>query len=317
MTRRVLITGAGGFIGQHLLRACLDRGDQVVALVRPGFLTDRMPDVELKRVDLSDRDALRRVFDTSRPEVVFHAAANTRVVTRPGLKDAEASVSDNLMPLMAVLGAAATCDAPPDVFIRLGTIAEYGEVPSPYTETQCEMPRDSYGASMLAGTKYLTMLRPRVPFTAMTARLSLTYGPGQTGPQLVPYLIRTLLNGDAARIGRPDDIRDFLHVGDAVRALLMLADAPRDDVPVVNVSTGVATRVRDAAAILAELTGSGPGQLDYADPSGEPMHLVNDPGLIHSLYPWTARIGVEDGLRDTVDWATSSDAQKNLAGQNA
>lgn len=316
-----MITGAAGFIGSHLVRACLTRGDRVFALVRPGSGADRLADVlsdvELLHADLADAEQVRIMLDRTRPEVIYHAAANTRVAADAGLADAATSLRDNLSPLLGLVSAAATCKTPPKAFIRLGTIAEYGDNAVPYTETQCEKPRDSYGASMLAGTKYLAMLRPRLPFSAMTARLSLTYGPGQTGAQLVPYLIQRLLSGETARIGRPDDTRDFVHVADVVAALLLLADAPSDENPVVNISTGVATKVRDVALALADLTKSAPDQLVFGESGDAPMHLVNDPTLFHALYPWTARIGVADGLRDTVEWASASGMNQNMAGQDA
>ena len=317
---RVLVTGATGFVGSHLVRAALKRGDRVVALARPtssvAKIEDVSGDVALERAEFTDADALRAVLDRHRPDLIFHSAAATRLPVSEALTDLRDSVAENLTPLLGVLTAAATCKSPPRALIRLGTIAEYGDCPVPYAESSNASPRDSYGASMLAGTKYLEMLRPRLPFAAMTARLSLTYGPGQTGAQLVPYLIDRLMSGETAQIGRPDDARDFLHVDDAVRALLLLGDAPDSEIPVVNISTGIPTRVRDVVAMLADLTGARPDQVQLGT-AGAAIDLVNDPALIKSRYSWAPQIPLADGLKQTVAWVRKSKQLASVTGQDA
>ncbi len=315
---RVLITGANGFIGSHLVRACVARGDDVIALARPGASTDRLPgpdEITLWQADFTDAKAIQDVFAETSPDLVFHAAAKTRISNASDFSDPAASLQENVLSLLQVLGAAANSKTPPGAFVRLGTIAEYGDNPVPYVETQCEHPRDSYGASMLTGTKYLEMLRTRLPFPAVTARLSLTYGPGQTGQQLVPYLIDSLLNHRPANIGRPDDARDLIHVDDVVRGLLLLGSDPLAAGPVVNISTGIATEVRTVATMLRDLTGVPAELLTFGTPQGPPTDLVNDPGLMTSHYDWSARISLPDGLRDTVEWATRARTGDKVSGQ--
>ncbi len=313
---RVLITGANGFIGSHLVRACVARGDEVTALVRPGSNTDRLTDVSsdihVHRVVLTDTTAVARVFQDTQPDLVFHAAAKTRIPNTPDLSDASASLRENVDSILSVLSAAAECESPQGAFVRLGTIAEYGDNPVPYLETQCEKPRDSYGTSMLTGTKYLEMLQPRLPFPAVTARLSLTYGPGQTGQQLVPYLIESLLTNKPAQIGRPDDARDLLYIDDAVRGLLMLGSDPKAAGPVVNISTGVATKVRDVAKMVQGFSNAPKDLLQFGSPAGAPIDLINHPGLMQSSYNWTPETNVQDGLKHTVEWAMR--AQATLTG---
>lgn len=315
---RVLITGANGFIGSHLVRACAARGDRVTALVRPGSSVDRLanlPDgIALRRVNLTDQQAMQAIFAECCPDLVFHAAAKTRIPAEPSLSDATDSLHENVVSLLGLLGAAANSKTPPGGVVRLGTIAEYGDNPVPYVETQCARPRDSYGASMLTGTKYLEMLRPRLPFPAVTARLSLTYGPGQTGQQLVPYLLEHLLGGRVARVGRPDDARDLLHVDDAVRGLLLIGSEPQAPGPVVNISTGQATKVRDVAEQLQQLTGAPGALLEFGSPGTAPIDLVNDPGLMKSCYGWAPEFSVAEGLRNTVEWAMQAQADAKVTG---
>jgi nucleoside-diphosphate-sugar epimerase len=316
---RVLVTGANGFIGSHLVRACAARGDHVTALVRPTASTDRLANVasnlNVRRANLTTSTDIQNVFEECRPDLVFHAAAKTRIPAAADLSDAADSLHENVQILLNVLRAAASCVAPPGAFVRLGTIAEYGENPVPYVETQCEKPRDSYGTSMLTGTKYLEMLRSRLPFPAVTARLSLTYGPGQTGQQLVPYLIDNLLNHRTAQIGRPEDARDLIHVDDVVRGLLLLGSDPLAAGPVVNISTGLPTKVREVALILQRLTETPAALLQFGTASGPAIDLINHPGLMKSCYDWAPIVALEEGLKTTVDWARRHNPGTKVTGQ--
>ncbi|NVO56385.1 NAD(P)-dependent oxidoreductase [Rhodobacteraceae bacterium B1Z28] len=316
---RVLITGSNGFIGSHLVQACLARGDQVTAVVRSGSSADRLisvgPGVELCRVDLMCEAEIQNVFAEFRPDQVYHAAAKTRIPPAANLSDSVDSLEENVQSFLSVLRAAASSKAPPGAFVRLGTIAEYGDIPVPYVETQCERPRDSYGASMLTGTKYLEMLQSRLPFPAVTARLSLTYGPGQTGHQLVPYLIECLLSHRAAHIGRPDDARDLIHVDDVVRGLLLLGSDPSTAGPVVNISTGVPTKVRDVAMLLRDMIMAPEDLLQFGCPETPPMDLVNDPTLMKSSHNWKSQLPLIEGLRNTVEWAKHNHHGAKVTGQ--
>jgi nucleoside-diphosphate-sugar epimerase len=304
---RVLITGASGFIGSNLARACLQRGDEVSAVVRPRSSVARLAGIGsrigLYRLDLADARALGNCLAKTRPEIVFHAGARTRFENRPDLQDLAASVEENVTPLVALLSALATCDCPPRSFVRTGTIAEYGDCATPYTETARERPTGSYAASLLAGTHYLEMAQPRLPFLAVTARLALTYGPGQSESFLIPRAISQLLSGQKVSVRSPLDRRDLIHVDDVTRALMMLGDTPEDAGPVVNVGTGHAPTVAEVMQTLIKLTGAGAGLVNFGDQTGDPVELIVSAERIRDRLGWSPEIQLQDGLERTVKWA--------------
>ena len=98
---RVLITGASGFIGSNLTRACLKRGDEVSVILRPRSSTGRIADIAsrvgLYRLDVTDARALRSCLAKARPEIVFHVGARTRFENRPDLQDLADSVEENVL----------------------------------------------------------------------------------------------------------------------------------------------------------------------------------------------------------------------------
>lgn len=307
---RVLITGATGFIGSHLARACLARGDEVSVIARPASSLARLADVSgriaVHRLDLAEADRLRTCLAQARPEIIFHAGARTRYPAQKDLTDLSDSVTENLSGLIALLSAAAFADVPPRVFVRTGSIAEYGDIETPYVETAREAPRNAYGASILAGTQYMAMARPRLPFQAVTARLALTYGPEQSSDFLIPKLIEDFFDEKPVTIHRPHDRRDLIHVDDVIRALLLIADDPVSAGAVINVGTGDAPKMAEVARILVTMTGARRELASFGAPADPPVVLNCDPGKVKATLGWTPQILLPEGLERTVQWARQS-----------
>ncbi|SDK90994.1 NAD-dependent epimerase/dehydratase family protein [Aliiruegeria lutimaris] len=303
---RVLITGGGGFIGSHLGRAYVRQGSDVTIVARPGSALHRLADLDehlrVVRVDLTDTQAVAQMFDDIRPNVVFHLANTTRITPRKDLGDVALTVSENLGPLLTVLSGALNCAHPPEVFVRTGSIAEYGTIPPPFGEASREVPADPYGVSLLAGTHYLRVMQPKLPFPAITARLALTYGPDQSGDFLVPSMIEALVSGLPIDLRRPDDLRDLIHVEDAVDGLMTLAAHASVAPPLANVSTGISTSTADVARMIAVYSGADPALITFGTPVGPPVMLCSDPALLRTSLGWQPRVAIADGLQRTVAW---------------
>lgn len=301
---RILITGGAGFIGSHLARACLERGDSVTVFARPGSDTSRLADVltdlHISRIATGDVGALRAQMQLARPEVVFHLGTRTRFTHGITGADLADSVEQNLVPLLSLLSVAA--DVPPRVLVRSGSIAEYGPLSVPFHEAQREAPHTLYAASMLAGTQYLAMARPQLPFSAVTARLALSYGPDQNRDFFVPEAVETCLEGRRLTLRRPRDRRDLIHVSDVVAGLLRVAEVPEAAGPVVNLSTGVAPTMQEVASEIVALTGADPALLS-AMPQTEPASvLLASPEKARTHIGWQAEVTLKQGLEGTVAW---------------
>ena len=301
----VLIAGGAGFIGSHLVRDCLSRGDKVTVLTRPSTdiwrIEDVLSRVTLVRVNMTNERALTTVLQRHPPQRVFLLGAVTRFESGDaGLDDIAQAMRTNLDPLRAMLAALAQMGTPPQAVVRAGTLAELSNDPEVARSATREWPASTYGLSILAGTHLMRIWRDRSGIPAVTARLSLTYGGDQSPDFLVPGAIRQALKGDPMVPRQPDARRDLIHVDDAVAALQLIAEHASALPPVVNVSTGRPIRTGDLTARIARLTGHEPPP-EVAS-GGADNRVSASPSKELRALGWRPRVSLQQGLRQAIAW---------------
>ncbi len=293
---RTLITGGTGFIGSHLVRDCLRRGDEVTILARPNSdpwrLDGVLDQVAIERLDPRDGLALRAMLVRRQPERVFLLAAATRFDRRDGLRDMDRALRANVEPLRILLDELAALATPPRAVIRAGTLAEIS--------TARLEPGSIYGLSILMGTHLLRIWREWTGIPSVTARLSLTYGGDQSTEFFVPGAIADALSEGLAAPRRPDALRDLLHVDDAVAALQLIAEHAAELPAVLNVSTGAPHRLGDVAALIAGIAGQ--PLLPVAGGEGANDIVSAPPAPELSALGWAPRVSLPDGLAQVYDW---------------
>lgn len=309
----VLITGATGFMGSHLVRRLLTLGQSVHVLARPDSDFRRLRDCRDRLTvwmgDMTDSASILTACRGARPETIFHLAGDTSLRAFSGEWDSvERAASTGIGGLMTLLRAAS--EAAPDLrcLVRTGGLEEYGAGPSPFVETQREAPCSPYSFAQTAETHLSQMMQPHLNFAVITLRPTLIYGPDQSSDFLIPSLIRTLLNGRRFTLTEGRQRRDLLYVDDFVRAALATAARP-DDLKgaVLNIASGEGHAIRDIASRVA-------GMLDATallDIGGAPerateiFNLVGDATLAHERIGWRPQVSLKEGLAQTIAWHRS------------
>lgn len=305
----VLVTGGSGFLGSHLVEALLQRGADVHLISRARARSPHWRALAARCVSwpagLEDVGALARCFREARPGLVIHLAGDTGGrTTGAGWTDLAGSLGVNLGGTLAMLQAAAESGAPVVRFIRAGGLAEYGSGPVPFRESQREEPRSPYAASQVATTHCAEAFSQALPFSLVTLRLALLYGPRQSETFLLPRLIRCCLRGEPLPMTDGHQGRDMLHVDDAVEAIARAATVPGLGNARINICSGLEVTVRELATLVEQLAGvEGIARFGNRPYDGAEMHrMLGDPSLAGDLLAWSASIPLAEGLQRTIAW---------------
>lgn len=300
--RRVLVTGASGFIGQHLVQQLVARDAVVWCGVLPGELStgcDALP-AQARQTPLDVREAasVTRAVDTVEPEVVFHLAAVG--ITDPN-GDPHATLGVNThgtIHLLEALLSQALRERPSQRIVLVGTCYEYGT-----REAREGLdPFNIYAASKVAAWAFARAYWRVFDLPIVVARLFQVYGPGQAPGTLVPSAVHAALAGEDFPMTPGEQERDFIFVEDVVTGLLAVGQATDVDGDSLDVGTGQAHSVREVVEriwSIAEARGQvRPGALPYRP--GAPMHLVANVEHTAQRTGWRATTSLQAGLEATV-----------------
>lgn len=308
----VLVTGAGGFIGSHLVERLVDEGAQVRAFCHYnargslGWL-DTVPQHTRDALDVRLGDVRDAAFVRSAVadvEVVFHLAA---LIAIPySYLAPESFVQTNVQGTLNVLEAARGHGV--RRLVHTSTSEVYGtpEV-LPIAEGHPLNAQSPYAASKVAADQMTLAYHRSFELPAVVLRPFNTYGPRQSQRAVLPTIIRQLLAGrDEVRLGRLDPRRDLTYVTDTVDGFVRAALADDVDGRTIQLGTGRSESVQDLFDLATQLVGSDAVPVEEAArlrPDGsEVLVLQSDPSLAGELLGWTAETSLEDGLRQTIEW---------------
>ena len=300
---RAIVTGGAGFIGSHVAEALVARGDEVHVL--DSLVTgsrDKLPeDAELFVGDI--RSDTRSLFDSVRPEICVHLAAQADVGTSVERPDYDAEV--NVLGTLQLLEAA-RAHGTHVVFSSTGG-AIYGECEAPASEEAPRRPISPYGISKLAGEEYVAGWNRLFGSRHVALRFANVFGPRQE-PTLEGGVIAIFLNamarGEGTTIfGDGEQTRDFIYVGDVVRGVLAAVEHAGG---VYNIGTGIETSVTELHAACRRVTGVDRAPEHAPERPGDINRSVTDPGLAERELGWRAEVPLEEGLRLT--WESLQEA---------
>lgn len=313
---RILITGGAGFIGSHIVDACLAVGHApaVVDDLSSGSPRNLPASVPLYQVDIRDRTALARVFDEFQPEAVSHQAAQMSVSrsVREPVFDAEV----NVLGLLNVFDEATRVGAKRIVFASSGGVL-YGDVFAPAPEETPANPISPYGISKWVGEKYLEFYARERGLTSVALRYANVYGPrqnphGEAG--VMAIFSQRLLAGEPVTIngdGKYD--RDYVYGPDVAQANLLALTKPlTTHFQAFNIGTGQRIDVNqlehlvrnEAAAIWQkrQRAGSPPAPKHGPARAGDLRSSIVDARKATEILGWKPTVEFSEGVKLTVRW---------------
>ena len=291
--KRVLITGATGFIGKALALSLSQLGAQIFGVSRSMQTTDS-GDYSWACGDLSNLADTRRIFLTSRPHVVFHLASE--VVGARGIDYIGSTLQSNLVSAVNILICATEQNC--DRVVLAGSMEEPAEDENP------AIPSSPYAAAKWSASGYARMFNALYGTPVVVAKIFMTYGPGQRDEQkLIPYVVRSLLDGKTPLVSAGQRPVDWIYLEDVVEGLSRCGNTKGIDGKHLDLGTGKNTTVREvveklgaiAAPHIAISFGAVPDRI-Y-----ETVRTANTEGTFIAL-GWRASIDLETGLRRTVEW---------------
>lgn len=303
--RSVLVTGASGFIGSHVVGRLVREGARVYALsssvsyMTPVRLADVADNIEIVGANVNDPSSIDHALAIANPELVVHLAAFSHV--GKSFYRIDENIQTNVQGTVNLLK---SLDGNYARFVYVGSGEVYGDVPAPFREDGPVSPVSPYAVSKYAAERFCRMFHQAYGWPIVCLRPFNTYGPWQSGDRIVPEIILAGLQRKSLRMTEGRQTRSFTFVADTADAIVRALQVSGGDGEVVNVVGAEETSMRDVALTILELLGNPIepefGALPYRPT--EIWRMVGDGSRAGELLGWHAGHSLESGLLKTIDW---------------
>lgn len=304
MKKKVLITGASGFIGKHLIRKLLSYNYNIICFdlaFDEEFVLEFGDKLEIRSGNLIDTVSIKKLIKNYTPEYVFHLAGSKNRTN--ALHEFKSSHEINYLGTLNLFEALLK-DENLKLVAILGTIEEYGHAHSPFKEDSQELPNSAYGLSKLSATKLAMIFYHQFNLPVVVLRPSIAYGPHQGEEMFIPALIKSLLRQQQFKMTEGHQLRDFLFIDDLTDALIRCLSCIRLGGEIINIASGTSVTIRDIAMQIAKKTNSNEnlevGKLPYRN--FEIMNYTVDISKASTLLQWYPKTKLEDGLAETISF---------------
>lgn len=297
----MLVTGAGGFIGQHLVRRLAKGGARVCATTRGigDQSSDNTGQTFWQRLDVTDKNRMMQLLSEFQPEIVVNLAACAGGDRSAASITAQAE--STLGGVINLSSAALACGAP--LVVHIGTAEEYGNGPVPFDEEQATSAISTYAAAKISATQFLLSAWRSFGLPVIILRPTVVFGPGQR-KLLLPYLFESYLNRQSPELTAGEQTRDFVYIDDLTTAMIQCLNHPELAGSIFNICSGQEFKIKDVIKKVADLCDYkgelGLGKLNYRPQ--EVMRYVGSPARALAKLGWQAETEFDQGLTLTHRW---------------
>lgn len=303
---RVLVTGGSGFIGSHLTARLVDLGAQThvltsaVSSVYPPRLSRLRSAITLHEGSLDDASAIRHLFATTTPEVVFHLGAYTHV--GKSWTRVDECIQANVQGTINLIHA--MTDHPVQRMVNTGTSEIYGDIAVPFHEDATPNPVSPYAVSKFAAEMYCRLYSTSADMPIVRVRPFNAYGPAQSPDRVIPEIIVRALQSQELLMTTGTQTREFNFVADLVDGFLLAGITPGIDGMLLNLGNGDEISMADLVARILDLMGN-PIEAQIGALPDRPIEIWRmycDATRARETLGWTPRHSLDEGLARTIEW---------------
>ena len=310
-SKKVLVTGAGGFIGSHLTERLVDLGAQVTAFLRYGSRADEamirlLPPQKKKKIkiiygELRQPDTVKRAMRNI--DIVFNLAA---LVSIPySYLHPQEVIETNTLGTLNVLTAAREEEV--EKLVQTSTSEVYGTAQYiPIDEKHPKQPQSPYSASKIAADAIALSFYYSFNLPVAIIRPFNAYGPRQSDRAVIPAIISQALVKKKVLIGSTTPTRDFNFVSDTVEGFIKIAESENSIGEEINIGSGFEISIGDLAEKIVSLVGKEvkliKDEKRVRPEKSEVERLLADNSKARKLLGWSPRVGLDAGLKMTIEW---------------
>lgn len=309
--KKVLVTGAEGFIGSHLTESLIQQGAEVTALVQYNsfnnwgwietFSEDIKSQIKIYTGDIREYDSISKVVKGQ--EVVMHLAA---LIAIPySYLSPAAYVRTNVEGTLNVMQA--SLDHGVQKVVHTSTSEVYGSAQYvPINELHPLQGQSPYSASKIGADKIAESFYRSFELPVATIRPFNTYGPRQSARAVIPTIITQALAGEKIKLGSMHPTRDFTYVKDTVEGFIKVAAAANSVGEVINIGSNYEVSIGDLVKKIVSLTGC-EVEVEFDDQRTRPQQsevnrLWADNSKAKKLLGWELSYSIDQGLMETISW---------------
>lgn len=294
MKKKLLVTGATGFLGSHV-------AERIKKINIQSFLFAGHEDREKKvhKMDLADVGAIRQIFTDTKPDIVIHLGGMVDL-TRD-FQVAKDCIDTNLLGTLHIVESMRTVK--PKLLIYVSTEEIYGSAPIPYRETSLPHPPSPYAMTKLGGEHLSAMYGGYLGFPVVILRVGTMYGPAETEKRFIPSVIMKALRNETIPLNSGKKARDYVFVEDVARALIACLDLQKSEgSEVINIGGGTSYSLRLVARKIVALCHSRSDiHFDvFPDRILESDIWHMDITKAKKFLNWEPKISLDQGLRQTI-----------------